>query len=216
MDFQSLTNEHKKHSFDSFNGTELKLYLQVPTKIDAYERAERYDLIELGTASSVSGAKEYDVSIVEAIGFDVPIGVSIGDMLVSGRLSIEVLSDNFVSEVKKSLAKSDIKRIEVVSSDGSTTYSTKVSNINYFNEFPLLNLVIIGVKETDKSKKIQKTIEGIRFVKQNSGIGITQLGVNENYQFIAKDMTDFKPVEGVIEEDDGVDSSELDEGSLFS
>ena len=63
-----------------------------------------------------------------------------------------------------------------------------------------MDLILIGVKENDPNKKIQKQILGVRFNQGQSGIGITQISVREQYNFLAQKMEDFKPVEGATED----------------
>ena len=87
-------------------------------------------------------------------------------------------------------------------------------NIGEINDFPLVDIVIIGVKETDINKKIQKEIQGIRFNSGGSGISVNQLGVREQYSYIAQKMTDFQPVKGVEENEVGKEE-EIIEDSIF-
>ena len=198
-------NNYKNPSanFDSFNGTELKVYIKVTTEYDEYMKAKKFELVPMGFLQNISGVEQYSNEPHIAIGFSRPRAIATGDSIVVGSITFAALNKSFLSEVKEVLKKAGIKRIYLdYNEDNELKFG--YSEITNINELPLVDIVIIGVKENDKNKKIQKEIKGIRFTQGNSGIGINQIVVQEQYSYMAKEMTDFNPVNGV-EEDVGGD-----------
>ena len=195
-------------TFDSFNGTELKLFAKVPTSIDRYGVTKKFELVELGNTSQISAANQYSVTPIPAIGSKVPIGVATGSSMVAGSIVFEALNKGFVGEIRDILKEAGISKIGYTMTNGTDNYALGYSEIENINEFPLLDIVIIGVKENDSSKMIQKEILGLRFTRGGSAIGVNQLGVREAFQFIATDMTDFRPVKGAEESFEEVETSD--------
>jgi hypothetical protein len=200
--------------FDSFNGTELKCYMKVPKAYDVYGQLEDFALVEMGNISAISAVEQYAAEPVPAIGHTRPIGVAIGSSIVTGSMSFEVLESGFVNEVKRILKEAGIRKISLNVSDDQNDLKFGYDDIGEINDFPMVDIVIIGVKENDKNKKIQKEIIGIRFNNEQSGIGVGQIAVKEQYSFIAQAMSDFKPVKGV-EEDAVGDSNDEYEDWIF-
>lgn len=194
-------NNYKNPSanFDSFNGTELKVYIKVTTEYDEYMKAKKFELVPMGFLQNISGVEQYSNEPHIAIGFSRPRAIATGDSIVVGSITFAALNKSFLSEVKEVLKKAGIKRIYLdYNEDNELKFG--YSEITNINELPLVDIVIIGVKENDKNKKIQKEIKGIRFTQGNSGIGINQIVVQEQYSYMAKEMTDFNPVNGVEED----------------
>lgn len=209
-------NNYKNPSsvFDSFNGTELKCYMKVTTKYDEYGQGVKYELVEMGTISAISGAEQYATEPIPAIGFSRPIGIAVGSSIVSGSLAFETLKEGFVNDVKRILKEAGIQRISVADAEIEGELALAYEDIEEINDFPLVDIVILGVKENDMDKKIQKEIQGVRFNSGGSGISVNQLGVREQFSYIAQKMTDFKPVEGVKEDGYG-DEEDVYEDSIF-
>lgn len=201
-DFANYKNKSKL--FDSFNGTELKCFVKVPTGYDEYGRVSSFEIVEFGTLSSLSGIEQYSVEPVPTIGFSKPTGIAIGSSIVTGSMVFEVLNQGFVNEIKEILKKAGIGNISIDfdTEDNNEIPKYGTSDIEEINDFPNLDLILIGVKENDPNKKIQKQILGVRFNQGQSGIGITQISVREQYSFLAQRMEDFKPVEGATEDDE--------------
>lgn len=191
--------------FDSFNGTEIKCFVKVPTGYDEYGRVSTFEIVEFGTISALSGIEQYTVEPVPTIGFSRPTGIALGSSIVTGSMTFEVLNQGFVNDMKKILKEAGIKNISIDFEDKDNNevpiYST--SEIEEINDFPNIDLILIGVKENDPNKKIQKQILGVRFNQGQSGIGITQISVREQYSFLAQKMEDFKPVIGASEDAEG-------------
>ncbi len=199
MGFNNYKN--KSANFDSFNGTELKAFLKITTEYDEYMRTKSFELVELGRVSAITGAEQYVNEPHIAIGFSRPVALATGDSIVAGAMSFEVFKEGFVNEVKRVLAKAGLKKLylEYDKADQEKP-QFGYSEINSINDFPMMDIVLIGVKENNPDKKIQKEIKGIRFTKGNSAIGVTQLVVREQYNYMAKAMTDFQPVNGAEED----------------
>ena len=194
-------NNYKNPSanFDSFNGTELKVYIKVTTEYDEYMKSKKFELVPMGFLQNISGVEQYSNEPHIAIGFSRPRAIATGDSIVVGSITFAAINKSFLSEVKEVLKKAGIKRIYLdYNEDNELKFG--YSEITNINELPLVDIVIIGVKENDKNKKIQKEIKGIRFTQGNSGIGINQIVVQEQYSYMAKEMTDFNPVNGVEED----------------
>ena len=194
-------NNYKNPSanFDSFNGTELKVYIKVTTEYDEYMKSKKFELVPMGFLQNISGVEQYSNEPHIAIGFSRPRAIATGDSIVVGSITFTAINKSFLSEVKEVLKKAGIKRIYLdYNEDNELKFG--YSEITNINELPLVDIVIIGVKENDKNKKIQKEIKGIRFTQGNSGIGINQIVVQEQYSYMAKEMTDFNPVNGVEED----------------
>lgn len=194
-------NNYKNPSanFDSFNGTELKVYIKVTTEYDEYMKSKKFELVPMGFLQNISGVEQYSNEPHIAIGFSRPRAIATGDSIVVGSIAFAAINKSFLSEVKEVLKKAGIKRIYLdYNEDNELKFG--YSEITNINELPLVDIVIIGVKENDKNKKIQKEIKGIRFTQGNSGIGINQIVVQEQYSYMAKEMTDFNPVNGVEED----------------
>jgi hypothetical protein len=207
--FQSISTTSTSKNFDSFNGTEIKLFVKVPTSMDQYGSVLKFEIVELGSASQISAAKQYSVTPITAIGASRAIAVATGSSMVAGSLVFEVFNKGFVGEIKRILKAAGISKLSYSMPDGSSTYATGYSEIENINEFPLMDIILIGVKENNANKKIQKEILGLRFTKGGSAIGVNQLGVREAFQFMAIDMTDFRPVIGAeVTEDDDSSSTE--------
>ncbi|MGL5717044.1 MAG: hypothetical protein ACRCX2_28770 [Paraclostridium sp.] len=212
MSFNNYMNPSKV--FDSFNGTELKCYMKVPKAYDEYGQLSDFALVEMGNISAISAVDQYSASPVPAIGHSRPIGISIGSSIVTGSMSFEALEHGFVNEVKRILKEAGIRKISLNVSDDQEDLKFGYSEIGEINDFPMVDIVIIGVKENDINKKIQKEIVGIRFNREGSGIGVNQLAVRESYSFLAQSMTDFKPVTGINEDPIG-DDVDIYETGIF-
>ena len=120
-------------------------------------------------------------------------------------MTFEVLNQGFVNEIKEILKLAGISNIDIdFETDDNNNEVPKYgyAAIEEINDFPNLDLILIGVKENDPNKKIQKQILGVRFNQGQSGIGITQISVREQYNFLAQKMEDFKPVEGATEDEE--------------
>ena len=87
-------------------------------------------------------------------------------------------------------------------------------DLKFINDFPMIDLVILGVKENDPDKKVQLEVKGMKFSTGSSGIGVTQLVVKEQYQFNAKKIILFKPVVGSDENSFG--STNESEEEIFT
>lgn len=210
MGFNNYQN--KSANFDSFNGTEIKAFLKITTEYDEYMKSKTFELVELGNIYSITGAEQYVNEPHIAIGFSRPVALATGDSIVTGALAFEVIKEGFVNEVKRVLKKAGIKKLYLeYDADDKDKPQFGYSEIKNINDFPIMDIVLIGVKENNADKKIQKEIKGIRFTKGNSAIGVSQLIVREQYNFIAKTMTDFKPVTGAEENSIG----EEDETEVF-
>lgn len=213
-DFANYKN--KSQRYDSFNGTELKCFIKVPTGYDEYGRVSSFEIVEFGTISAISAVEQYAVEPVPAIGFAKPVGVAIGSSVVTGNMTFEVLNQGFANEVKEVLKIAGIQNISIDfdSNNIDETPRYGYSEIEEINDFPNLDLILIGVKENDPNKKIEKQILGIRFNRGNSGIGITQISVREEYTFLAQRMEDFKPVIGATEDEEDTTTEDF-ETSIF-
>lgn len=213
-DFNSPQN--KNRTFDSFNGTELKCYAKVPTKFDEFGQMSSFELVEMGMISAITGTEQHSVEPIPAIGFSTAVGISVGSSIVAGSLVYETLQHGFINEIKSILKKAGIRNYSLSVTDKSNEIALGYEEISAINEIPSIDIVIIGVKENNVNKKIQKEIMGIKFSKGGSSIGINQLGVREQYKFIAIEMTDFKPVVGATEEKLESSKNEFDEQSFFA
>lgn len=200
-DFNNYRNKVKQ--FDSFNGTELKCFMKVPTKYDVYGRVIDFELAELGTVSAISAFTQYAVEPLPTIGSSHPSGIAKGSSIVRGSVVFEVFNEGFVNEVKYILKEAGLTKIDIGFDSEGTEFDPKYSfnEIDNVNDFPNVDIIIIGVKENNPNKKIEKQILNIRFNKGSSGIGVTQLSVREKYDFIAAKLEDFKPVIGADEAD---------------
>lgn len=202
-DFANYKNKSK--IFDSFNGTEIKCFVKVPTGYDEFGRISTFEIVEFGRVSALSGIEQYSVEPIPTIGFSKPTGIAIGSSIVTGQMTFEVLNEGFVNEIKEVLKLAGISNISIdFETDENNNEIPKYgySDIEEINDFPNLDLILVGVKENDPNKKIQKQILGVRFNQGGSGIGITQISVREQYSFIAQKMDDFKPVEGATEDEE--------------
>ena len=202
--FHNFKNKSKE--FDTFNGTEIKLFIKVPTRYDTYGRIDKFELVELGTASAYSWKQTYAAEPVVAIGYKYARGVARGSKLISGSIVFEVLNKGFVGEIKQILKDAGVQYAELgfeQQPNGSYVPNYEFGEINSVNDLPNMDIVILGVKETNQNKKIQHIISGMRFASGSSGVGIDQLSVREQYSWLAKDMSDYEPVTGTEEQDEG-------------
>ena len=192
--FHNFKNKSKE--FDTFNGTEIKLFIKVPTRYDTYGRIDKFELVELRTASAYSWKQTYAAEPVVAIGYK----------LISGSIVFEVLNKGFVGEIRQILKDAGVQYAELgfnQQPNGSYIPNYEFGEINSVNDLPNMDIVILGVKETNQNKKIQHIISGMRFASGSSGVGIDQLSVREQYTWLAKDMSDYEPVTGTEEQDEG-------------
>ena len=202
--FHNFKNKSKE--FDTFNGTEIKLFIKVPTRYDTYGRIDKFELVELGTASAYSWKQTYAAEPVVAIGYKYARGVARGSKLISGSIVFEVLNKGFVGEIKQILKDAGVQYAELgfnQQPNGSYIPNYEFGEVNSVNDLPNMDIVILGVKETNQNKKIQHIISGMRFASGSSGVGIDQLSVREQYSWLAKDMSDYEPVTGTEEQDEG-------------
>lgn len=198
--------KNKSKEFDTFNGTEIKLFIKVPTRYDTYGRIDKFELVELGTASAYSWKQTYAAEPVVAIGYKYARGVARGSKLISGSIVFEVLNKGFVGEIKQILKDAGVQYAELgfnQQPNGSYIPNYEFGEINSVNDLPNMDIVILGVKETNQNKKIQHIISGMRFASGSSGVGIDQLSVREQYSWLAKDMSDYEPVTGTEEQTEG-------------
>lgn len=206
--FNNMFNQSK--TFDSFNGTELKCFMKVTTEYDEYGQTKAFKLVEMGHLSAITAVDQFSAEPIPAIGFSKPIGISVGSSIVVGSLTFEALEKGFVGEVKDILKEAGLKKHHLDYDTNSDNLKLGYSEIKEIQDFPLIDIVILGVKENDQNKKIQKEILGIRFNRNGSGIGLNQLGVREQFNFMAQEMSDFSPVKGVKEDVVGYDDLESD------
>ncbi|MGL5315231.1 MAG: hypothetical protein ACRCX2_19780 [Paraclostridium sp.] len=206
--FNNMFNQSK--TFDSFNGTELKCYMKVTTEYDEFGQTKKFKLVEMGHISAITGVDQFSAQPIPAIGFSRPVGISVGSSIVVGSLTFEALVAGFTQEVQELLREAGLKKHYLEYDDEGEELKLGYSEIKEIQDFPLVDIVIIGVKENNPNKKVQKEILGIRFNRAGSGIGLNQLGVREQYNFIAQEMTDFRPVKGVKEDLVGEDNFEND------
>lgn len=202
--FHNFKNKSKE--FDTFNGTEIKLFIKVPTRYDTYGRIDKFELVELGTASAYSWKQTYAAEPVVAIGYKYARGVARGSKLISGSIVFEVLNKGFVGEIRQILKDAGVQYAELgfeQQPNGSYIPNYEFGEINSVNDLPNMDIVILGVKETNQNKKIQHIISGMRFASGSSGVGIDQLSVREQYSWLAKDMSDYEPVTGTEEQTEG-------------
>ena len=202
--FHNFKNKSKE--FDTFNGTEIKLFIKVPTRYDTYGRIDKFELVELGTASAYSWKQTYAAEPVVAIGYKYARGVARGSKLISGSIVFEVLNKGFVGEIKQILKDAGVQYAELgfnQQPNGSYVPNYEFGEINSVNDLPNMDIVILGVKETNQNKKIQHIISGMRFASGSSGVGIDQLSVREQYSWLAKDMSDYEPGTGTEEQTEG-------------
>ncbi|MGL6098728.1 MAG: hypothetical protein ACRC0G_03775 [Fusobacteriaceae bacterium] len=206
--FNNMFNQSK--TFDSFNGTELKCYMKVTTEYDAFGQTKKFKLVEMGHISAITAVDQFSAQPIPAIGFSRPVGISVGSSIVVGSLTFEALSAGFTQEVQNLLKEAGLKRHHLEYDDEGDEMKIGYSEIKEIQDYPLVDIVILGVKENNQNKKIQKEILGLRFNKAGSGIGLNQLGVREQYNFMAQEMTDFTPVKGVKEDLAGEDDTDVD------
>lgn len=202
--FHNFKNKSKE--FDTFNGTEIKLFIKVPTRYDTYGRIDKFELVELGTASAYSWKQTYAAEPVVAIGYKYARCVARGSKLISGSIVFEVLNKGFVGEIRQILKDAGVQYAELgfnQQPNGSYIPNYEFGEINSVNDLPNMDIVILGVKETNQNKKIQHIISGMRFASGSSGVGIDQLSVREQYSWLAKDMSDYEPVTGTEEQTEG-------------
>ena len=202
--FHNFKNKSKE--FDTFNGTEVKLFIKVPTRYNVYNRVDKFELVELGTASAYSWKQTYASEPVIAIGYKYARGVARGSKLISGSIVFEVLNKGFVGEIRQILKDAGVQYAELgfnQAANGSYVPKYDFGEINSVNDLPNMDIVVLGVKETNKNKKIQHVISGMRFASGSSGVGVDQLSVREQYSWLAKDMEDYKPVDGTDETPEG-------------
>lgn len=205
----------KEFHFDSFNGTETKCFLKIPTKYDEYGNIAHFELVEFANVSSVSAVKQTSSTPIIAIG-DYK-GIALGSFVVTGEITFEVFNQGFINDIKEVLAKNGANDINIkidVDTQGNETIKYQMEEITQLNDFPAVDLILIAVKENDPNKKIQKQLLGVSFSQGQSGIGITQLAVRESYSFLAKDFDEFKPVIGA-EEDDEIPENVKAVSSIF-
>ena len=197
--------KNKSKEFDTFNGTELKFFMKVPTKYNEYNQVIKFELVELGQASSFSYIEQYAIEPVPVIGLSGAGGIARGSRIIRGSLVFEVLKEGFVNEVKSILKKAGIKQVEVNYDANGKDYTPKYSltDIESVNDFPNFDIIMLGVKDNNPNKKIQKQIQGLRFSQGQSGIGVNQLSVREQYAFLAKSIEDLNIVTGSTETDIG-------------
>lgn len=206
--FNNMFNKSK--TFDSFNGTELKCYMKVTTEYDEYGQTSAFKLVEMGHISAIQAVEQYSAGPIPAIGFSKPVGIQVGDSIVVGSLVFEALESGFLGEVQAILKEAGLKKNYIDYDEEKDELKLGYEDIEEVQDFPLVDIVIIGVKENNKNKKIQKEIMGIRFNQNGSGIGLNQLGVKEQFRFMAQEMSDFTPVKGVSEDIVGSDDIEFD------
>ena len=193
----------KAQSFDSFSGVELKAYLKITTKYDEYGQTKEYKLVPLGELTQIVATTQYENVPNIYIGFSRPSSISTGTSIVSGTLMYSVLDKGFLKELTDVFKEAGFKRTYLSMENDKDAPKFGYDDIRYINEFPMIDMVILGVKNNDPDKKIQLEIKGMKLSSGHSGIGITQLAVNEQYSFIAKKLYGFRPVEGVGEVKDG-------------
>lgn len=202
LDMNNFHNyQNKSKTFDTFNGTEMQLYVKVPTKYDEYDRVVSFELVRLGSTSALQYREQYTAEPVMALGEEGSIGIAVGSSIIQGSLIFEVLNRGFVDEIKDVLKKAGIRQISLSFDSGNSTQKAKYSlqDIDSVNDFPKFDIVMIAVKENNPNKKIQKQLIGCKFSSGNSGIGINQMAVREQYSFLAMRMEDFQPLTGTTE-----------------
>lgn len=209
--FNNMFNQSK--TFDSFNGTELKCFMKVTTEYDEFGQTKKFKLVEMGHISAITAVDQFSAQPIPAIGFSRPVGISVGSSIVVGSLTFEALVAGFTQEVQDLLREAGLKKHHLEYDEEGDELKLGYSEIKEIQDFPLVDIVIIGVKENNVNKKVQKEILGIRFNRAGSGIGLNQLGVREQYNFMAQEMTDFKPVKGV--EEDVVGGDDFDSDGIF-
>ena len=127
--------------------------------------------------------------------------IATGSRLIRGSLVFEVLKEGFVNEVKRILRKAGIKQIDISFDPSGSNQVPKYSlaDIESINDFPNFDIIMLGVKDNNPNKKIQMQIQGMRFSQGQTGIGVNQLSVREQYGFLARSIEHLTTVEGATE-----------------
>lgn len=200
--------------FDSFNGTELKSYLKITTKYNEYGQTEKFELLELGYVEAISAVTQYENIPNVYIGFSRPSSIATGSSIVVGSITFSILQQGFIKELSDVFKRAGFKKTYLSFENESGTPAFGYDDLKFINDFPMIDLVILGVKENDPDKKVQLEVKGMKFSTGSSGIGVTQLVVKEQYQFIAKKIIPFKPVVGSDENSFG--STNESEEEIFT
>lgn len=216
MNKMSNFNNYKDPSavFDSFNGTEIQAYLKITTKYNEYGQTEKFELLKLGNVSAISGVTQYENIPNVYIGFSRPSSIATGGSVVVGNITFAVLEQGFIKALTDVFKRAGFKKtyLSFENTDGKPSFG--YNDLKFINDFPMIDLVLLGVKENDPDKKVQLEIKGMKFASGSSGIGVTQLAISEQYQFIAKKLHSFKPVKGSNENEEG--SSNQAEEEVFT
>lgn len=195
-------------NFDSFNGTEIQTFLKITTKYNEYGQTAEYKLLKLGIISSISGVTQYENIPNVYIGFSRPSSIATGGSIVVGNITFNVVDKGFLKDLTDIFKEAGFKKTYLSFENNDNKPAFGYDDIKFINDFPMIDIVLLGVKENDPDKKIQLEIKGVKFSNGTSGVGVTQLVVQERYQFIAKKISHFKPVIGASETAVGEENNE--------
>lgn len=168
-------------NFNSFNGSDVSIFL-----LFNKAQASGIQTIQVGNISALKGVIQVEAAPRYVMGEADPQGLSTGKRLIQGSLTIESLNRAFITELAEILDEEFLKTYRVADSDATTVSSLK---LKYADQLPEFDIRIICVKEENPNQKAYRDIIGCKIFSESSGIGLSTLDIQENYGFMAREIT---------------------------
>lgn len=169
-------------NFQFFSGTDCTILV-------IFSNESITQTIQLGNAAAIQGAIRVEGTPRYCMGEADPVGFSSGKRIISGSLVLETLNKAFITEISKVLH-NDFKNkytVDKLTSDNGGTYD--VGNFIYIDQLPELDIVIELVRPDNPNITAKRTIKGVKFVSESSGIGLSTLDIQEQIGFLAREIT---------------------------
>ena len=177
----SLSQNTQDFNFISYTGSEITVVIDINGK-----------KLTVGNLAQLVGQVKLEMVPRYVFGSADPIAASKGKRLIVGKMVFETLNRSFIEDVKAALGTT------FLTSSGSntvadTTTGTEFSNseveINYEDQLPPMDIVIVAVKKEDSRISSTRTIKGVTITSKSSSVGLSSLDIQEEYEFMATEIT---------------------------
>lgn len=181
----SLGNNSNSFNFIAYTGSELK----VTTTIKGVK-------IVIGNLSQLAGQIKLEMVPRYVLGSANPVASSKGKRTIVGKMVFEVLNNSFITDIKNAIKQAGVSLDGSLTegagtdanSDGTGFVNTGIEYI-YEDQLPPMDIEIIATKEDSSGIQSSRTIKGVTIASKSSSIGIKDIDIQEEYEFIATEIT---------------------------
>ena len=190
----TLGNNTQSFNFISYTGSELK----VTTEINGVK-------IVIGNLAQLAGQIKIDMVPRYVFGSANPVAASKGKRAIMGKMVFEVLNNSLITDIKNALKSAGVSLDGTLTQGNATTADasgTSFTNTGieyqYEDQLPPMDIEIIAIKEDTAGVKSSRTIKGVVITSKSSAIGIKDIDIQEEYEFLATEITPLKRIDDTV------------------